>query len=375
LAAELSKEPTPAFEEWVPLARQVVRTSLNLGWKDVFEIYTYVPTIPLAEALALEARRAGSDTHLTLMTDDLWFTSMHELSTRWLRQPSPAEYAINAAVTADAYLGGPADARRMRDIPPEKFEANAIGGARQDEPKRKRRVRHIDLPIGRITPERAEAYGLDYDRWSASYHAALRVDLKEIRRAGTRLARSLKGRKSVRLTSDAGTDLRFDTKPIPPAVDDGIISASDVRRGFVLDGFPRTVAQAQALDRMMDGADPLVVVDIVVPEDELVRRLLTRMVCESCGATAGGMDGGATPANCRKCGGRLIQRSDDNKRVVLERLRVYLRETKPLVEYYSARPTFRSIDGTQAPDCVASALVRAIQEVDGGPPGSEEGRR
>ncbi|OFV92476.1 MAG: adenylate kinase [Acidobacteria bacterium RIFCSPLOWO2_12_FULL_65_11] len=153
------------------------------------------------------------------------------------------------------------------------------------------------------------------------------------------------------------------------------LDRDDVRRGFVLDGFPRTVAQAQALDRMMDGADPLVVVDIVVPEDELVRRLLTRMVCESCGATAGGMDGGATPANCRKCGGRLVQRSDDNKRVVLERLRVYLRETKPLVEYYSARPTFRSIDGTQAPDCVASALVRAIQEVDGGPPGSEEGRR
>ena len=253
MAAELSKETTPAFEEWVPLARQVVRTSLNLGWKDVFEIYTYVPTIPLAEALALEARRAGSDTHLTLMTDDLWFTSMHELSTRWLRQPSPAEYAINAAVTADAYLGGPADARRMRDIPPEKFEANAIGGARQDEPKRKRRVRHVDLPIGRITPERAEAYGLDYDRWSASYHAALRVDLKEIRRAGTRLARSLKGRKTVRLTSDAGTDLRFDTKPIPPAVDDGIISASDVRRGFVETALPAGRLEGLLLPESVEG--------------------------------------------------------------------------------------------------------------------------
>jgi len=235
---ELSSKPSPAFERWVPLARQVVRTSLNLGWKDVFEIYTYVPTIPLAEALALEARRTGSDTHLTLMTDDLWFTSMHQLSTRWLRQPSPAEYAINTAITADVYLGGPADARRMRDIPPEKFDANSIGGVRQDEPKRKRRVRHVDLPIGRVTRERAEAYGLDYGRWNTSYHAALEVDLKEIQRAGTQFARSLRGRKSVRLTSDAGTDLRFETKPIPPAVDDGIIGAADVRRGFVETALP-----------------------------------------------------------------------------------------------------------------------------------------
>ena len=81
MAPSTHQRPTPGFESWIPLARQVVRTSLRLGWKDVFTIYTYPPTIPLAEALALEARRVGSDTHLTLMTDDLWFTSMHELST------------------------------------------------------------------------------------------------------------------------------------------------------------------------------------------------------------------------------------------------------------------------------------------------------
>ena len=139
------------------------------------------------------------------------------------------------------------------------------------------------------------------------------------------------------------------------------LARSDARHGFVLDGFPRTVAQARALDEMMNGNDPLVVVDIDVPEDVLVRRLLTRMVCESCGATAGGLDGGAAAAACRKCGGRLVQRSDDNKSVVLERLRVYLRQTKPLVEYYSRRPTFRSVDGTQPPDRVAADLDAAIE--------------
>jgi len=222
----------PAFEQWIPLARQVVRTSLRLGWEDVFEIYTYAPTIPLAEALALEARRTGSDTHLTLMTDDLWFTSMRELSTKWLSQPSPVEHAIDETITANIYLGGPADARRMREIPPAKFEANAMGGQLQHEPRRRRRVRDIDLSIGRVTPERAEAYGLDYGKWYASFHRALAVDLKEIRRRGAALARKLAGR-TVHVTSDAGTDLRFAVKRIPPAVDDGIVSAADVRRGFV----------------------------------------------------------------------------------------------------------------------------------------------
>ncbi|TLZ50639.1 MAG: hypothetical protein E6K18_06890 [Methanobacteriota archaeon] len=233
MALAHARPGTPPFEQWIPLARQVVRTSLNLGWKDVFEIYTYVPTIPLAEALALEARRAGSDTHLTLMTDDLWFTSMHELSTKWLSAPSPAEYALNETATAGIYLGGPADARRMRDIPAEKFDANATGGMRQDEPARRRKARSVDLPIGRVTPERAAAYGLDYGKWYRSYHAALAVDLKTIQKRGVALAKKLATHRKVRITGDGGTDLRFVVKTLPPAIDDGIISPADVRRGFV----------------------------------------------------------------------------------------------------------------------------------------------
>jgi leucyl aminopeptidase (aminopeptidase T) len=241
------------LDEWIPLARQVVQTSLRLGWEDVFTIYTYPPTIPLAEALALEARRAGSDTHLTLMTDDLWFTSMHELSTKWLSTASPIEHAIAEAETAHIYLGGPADARRMRDIPPEKFEANSLGGDRQHEPRRKRRVRDIDLPIGRLTPERAETYGLDYASWSRSYHDALGVDLKKIQRDGASLARSLRGPKMVRISSDSGTDLRFETKSIPPIVNDGIISPEDIRRGFVRTSLPAGRLEAAVRPQSVDG--------------------------------------------------------------------------------------------------------------------------
>jgi adenylate kinase len=139
----------------------------------------------------------------------------------------------------------------------------------------------------------------------------------------------------------------------------------DVRPGFILDGFPRTVAQAAALDAIMAGRDPLIVLDIVVPEAELVRRLASRMICESCGLNAEGPAAVASQ-RCQRCGGRLEQRADDNEAVVRERLKVYHRTTEPLVDYYRARPTFRSIDGAQPADKVAAALEAAIEAVGSG---------
>jgi adenylate kinase len=137
------------------------------------------------------------------------------------------------------------------------------------------------------------------------------------------------------------------------------LERNDALTGFVLDGFPRTVAQASALDGIMSKRDPLIVVDIVVPEAELVRRLGTRMICEDCGT--GASVGSPIGSACAQCAGRLVQRADDNQAVVLERLKVYHRQSEPLVEYYRVRPTFRSIDGAQAPDRVAADLAAAIE--------------
>jgi adenylate kinase len=134
----------------------------------------------------------------------------------------------------------------------------------------------------------------------------------------------------------------------------------DAQRGFVLDGFPRTVAQAVALDSLMDGRGSLIVVDIVVPEEEIVRRLSSRMICASCGSNADGSAASAADKRCAKCGGVLVQRSDDDIKVVLERLKVYHRQTEPLVEYYRHRPTFRSVNGAERPEQVAATLAAAV---------------
>jgi adenylate kinase len=132
----------------------------------------------------------------------------------------------------------------------------------------------------------------------------------------------------------------------------------DTAPGFVLDGFPRTVPQAEALDDMMRGRGPLVVVDILVPEDVLMRRLAARRICGSCGINASI----EWTTACGSCGGQLVTRTDDEGGVVRERLKVYDRQTKPIVDFYAGRPTFRAIDGNQPPDVVTEALSAAIRE-------------
>ena len=138
------------------------------------------------------------------------------------------------------------------------------------------------------------------------------------------------------------------------------LSQPDTSKGFVLDGFPRTLVQAETLDDLLDHRSPLVVVDIEVPEDTLVRRLSTRLICSVCGTTA--VPGAV---KCAKCGGELIQRMDDDLDVIRERLRVYARDTRSIVEYYRRRPTFRSVDGDQSQELVAADIAAAIASVEG----------
>jgi adenylate kinase len=135
----------------------------------------------------------------------------------------------------------------------------------------------------------------------------------------------------------------------------------DANEGFVLDGFPRSLPQAQALDKLIDGRGPLVIVDIEVPEETLVSRLQSRRICRNCGWNA-------TPGVpvCEKCGkDALVQRSDDSAEVVRERLRVYARSTQPIVEYYRRRQTFRCVDGDQTLDSVAADIAAAVASVVG----------
>jgi adenylate kinase len=138
------------------------------------------------------------------------------------------------------------------------------------------------------------------------------------------------------------------------------LSRRDAARGYVLDGFPRTVPQAQALDRMVHG-EPLVIIELSVPDKELLRRMSERRVCSKC---AGIAEPGSDRKTCERCGGPMMTRADDgDENVRQHRLEVYERESKPLLDYYRGRSTFRSIDGAEVPERVATGLAATIDEL------------
>ncbi len=136
----------------------------------------------------------------------------------------------------------------------------------------------------------------------------------------------------------------------------------DTVNGFVLDGFPRTLPQAGALDGLVGGRG-LTVIDIAVPAEEIVKRLSSRRICRDCAAIADPASVARGVSACAKCGGTLVQRSDDREEVVRERLAVYERNTKPLLDYYRVRPSFGTIDGLQPPDRVFEAIAAAIDQM------------
>ena len=136
------------------------------------------------------------------------------------------------------------------------------------------------------------------------------------------------------------------------------LTQPDTSAGFLLDGFPRTIPQARALDTLVAKRAPLIIIDIVLTEAEVVRRLASRMVCSECGANA--QDSGEG-ASCIDCGGPLAPRADDREQVVRNRLEVYRQQTGPLVKYYGERPIFCPINGAQLPDDVTADIIHAVE--------------
>ncbi len=152
------------------------------------------------------------------------------------------------------------------------------------------------------------------------------------------------------------------------------LAKPDAAKGFVLDGFPRTVPQAHALDRFLEGRGPLIVVEIQVPDEELVRRVRSRRVCVDCGTSVSAFSGDPTSIeNCLNCGGKLVPRSDDTEDVVRKRLEIYWRNTQPMIDYYHARPTYSVVNGAQPPERVREALVDAVKSAVAAPARRSQG--
>jgi adenylate kinase len=150
---------------------------------------------------------------------------------------------------------------------------------------------------------------------------------------------------------------------VPDALIIAIIEArlqhEDCAHGFILDGFPRTVAQAEALDRTLRHCGGrLRVGSLTVPHEEVVRRLAGRRTCRDCGTPYHvALDPPVKHDTCDICGGALLQRDDDHEAVITARLDVYARDTAPVLDYYRSRGLLAEIDGRGKHDDVLAALL------------------
>ena len=148
------------------------------------------------------------------------------------------------------------------------------------------------------------------------------------------------------------------------------LTSQDTRGGFILDGFPRTVSQAAALDTMRAPASFLVAV-IDVPDDAIVRRMSSRRVCDSCAISQSvSPDTAHEREACPYCGGNLLRRPDDHPDTVRRRLDTYTAACGPVLEYYGLRRSFARVDGLRRADAVTTDLLALVAALNGGPPPS-----
>ena len=167
--------------------------------------------------------------------------------------------------------------------------------------------------------------------------------------------------KEAKKYMDAGT-------LVPDSVTIGIVRESlanpECSKGFILDGFPRTEEQAIALDGILTDLNIKMngVVNIVVPDAELVGRVTGRRICKACGATYQvEYNPSKVEAMCDKCGGALYQRDDDKEETVKKRLEVYHSQTAPLIEYYKQQGVYKEIKGLQAIDKVYADVKESLE--------------
>ena len=174
----------------------------------------------------------------------------------------------------------------------------------------------------------------------------------------------------IRAAIKAGTDMGKSAQSyiekgnlVPDEVVIGIIKdrldEDDCKNGFILDGFPRTIPQAEALDRM--GVNIDVVLELFVPDDEIVTRMSGRRVCPKCGATYHTKFNPSTAGeNCDKCGEVLSVRKDDAPEVVKSRLVVYHNETEPLKEYYGNKGLVKTVVGQEKLEDTTKLTLEAL---------------
>ena len=141
------------------------------------------------------------------------------------------------------------------------------------------------------------------------------------------------------------------------------LAQPDAATGWLLDGFPRTPGQAEALAEVSADAPFDVAINLDVPEAVVIERISSRRVCDNCGTIYSTDHPPTSPWTCDKCGGEVVQRADDTAEAITKRLADYMAQTEPLIDYFDERRQLVTVDGNDHPDVVFDRLIAAVDGV------------
>ncbi len=240
------------------IAKRVVHGSLKVHEDDMVLIETWQHTLELASDIALECYRTGAKPMITLMTDRLWWNILEQIPDQYIRKTP--RHILNSAdsITVWIGLGGPQDPTRFRDVPASRLESFFEGEKPILDKTFERKVRTAELLVGHLTPERAKAYGFNYEHWLKMTEDAIKVDYRKMTELGRKMANRLERGNRVHLKSKSGTDLRFEITKRPVHIQDGIVDQEDIQRGLVSTQLPSGKVEVAPLE---DSANGTVVFD------------------------------------------------------------------------------------------------------------------
>src|SRR2546425_1920358 len=227
------------------IAKKVIRETLQVREDEQVLIQTWDHTLDLANALAFETYLAGAIPLVTLFTDELLLNYVTKVPQEYYSKQPKAFLSLLDKVDAQVQLFGPRDPKILKAAPGERMAKSFESAKPIMEKQHERKIRTALLPVGYLTPERAQTYGFDLASWRKNFDQSLDADMKKVSELGKKVGLKMQNAKNVHVTDDKGTDLTFSISDRPVLVRDGIIDQEDISKGNYSESLPSgTVAVA-----------------------------------------------------------------------------------------------------------------------------------
>lgn len=218
--------------------KKVVKTCLRIGKDDKVTMFTWRHTLDLAEAFAIECRRAGAQTHTEFLTDEIFYDTLLNLPLEYLKTTDPFGLALLDIATANIFISGPENPERMKKVPSDRWSTMFKAEKPFFDKFLEKKIRSADIMLGHVTPQRAKTYGFNYSGWKETVNAALDVKYEDMQKLGKKLRDALEKAHEVHITTANGTDLTFNLEDRPVHIYDGVVDDEDIEKGAVFAMLP-----------------------------------------------------------------------------------------------------------------------------------------